>query len=222
MLRVHLGALDGGQHNLGHAGGAIASLRRCLQPVVVLGTSQSLLSSMPTLSSAEPKPAIVASGDNTVPRDYFGRRTAVRPCEHLPCAGQYRTGFALRTQGAYRSRDNVSAVVRQPKLSSPEHGVRDQERDLRDGDDQQKPDDHRDEERHHSAEDRRHRHVGGHPLHHKTLRPTGGVIIPISITITATTPNQIGSKPSPVITGKTIGIVTTSIDSPSRNMPSTT
>ena len=33
----------------------------------------------------------------------------------------------------------------------------------------------------------------------KTFKPTGGVIIPISMTMTATTPNQMGSKLRPVI-----------------------
>lgn len=56
----------------------------------------------------------------------------------------------------------------------------------------------------------------------KTLRPTGGVIIPISITMTTMTPNQIGSKPRLMMTGNTIGIVMASIERPSMNMPKTT
>ena len=37
------------------------------------------------------------------------------------------------------------------------------------------------------------------------LRPTGGVIIPISTFMVTMTPNQIGSKPSWVTIGKIIG-----------------
>src|SRR5271156_4789804 len=40
-----------------------------------------------------------------------------------------------------------------------------------------------------------------------TFMPTGGWIKPSSTVITITTPNQIGSKPSAVITGNTIGTV---------------
>ncbi len=41
----------------------------------------------------------------------------------------------------------------------------------------------------------------------KTLTPTGGVICPISIKITITTPNQMGSKPKACIDGKIAGNV---------------
>ena len=39
----------------------------------------------------------------------------------------------------------------------------------------------------------------------KTFTPMGGVICPISIVRTVTTPNQIGSKPKAVIAGKMVG-----------------
>ena len=57
------------------------------------------------------------------------------------------------------------------------------------------------------------------PFTTNTLIPTGGVISPISITITQITPNQIGSKPSPETMGKTTGSVTTSMARPSKNIP---
>ncbi len=53
----------------------------------------------------------------------------------------------------------------------------------------------------------------------KTSIPTGGVIMPISITIIATGPNLVGSIPKPVSIGKTIGSVMTSIDKPALNQP---
>lgn len=39
----------------------------------------------------------------------------------------------------------------------------------------------------------------------KTLTPIGGVICPISIVSTVTTPNQTGSKPRAIIEGKIVG-----------------
>ena len=39
----------------------------------------------------------------------------------------------------------------------------------------------------------------------KTFMPTGGVMRPSSTVMTIMTPNQIGSKPSCVTTGKTMG-----------------
>ena len=50
---------------------------------------------------------------------------------------------------------------------------------------------------------------GAMPLITNTLTPTGGVMTPISPTSTMITPNQIGSNPSYITTGKKIGIVTT-------------
>src|SRR3546814_5629410 len=47
----------------------------------------------------------------------------------------------------------------------------------------------------------------------KRLRPTGGVISAISIMMMMTIPNQTGSKPSPNITGATIGIEVIIIES---------
>ena len=44
------------------------------------------------------------------------------------------------------------------------------------------------------------------PLITKTLIPTGGVIIPISDTLTISIPNHIGSKPSDVAKGKKIKV----------------
>ena len=41
----------------------------------------------------------------------------------------------------------------------------------------------------------------------KTFMPTGGWISPSSTVMTMMTPNQIGSKPSAMITGKIIGTV---------------
>ncbi|EAU45866.1 hypothetical protein R2601_20701 [Salipiger bermudensis HTCC2601] len=55
----------------------------------------------------------------------------------------------------------------------------------------------------------------------KTSIPTGGVIMPSSITIIATGPNLVGSILKPVSIGKTIGSVMTSIDKPALNMPRT-
>ena len=51
--------------------------------------------------------------------------------------------------------------------------------------------------------------------------PTGGLIRPISTTMTMTMPNQIGSKPSPTTSGKKIGTVSRIIDSSSKNVPRT-
>src|SRR5882762_8326818 len=55
----------------------------------------------------------------------------------------------------------------------------------------------------------------------KQLRPTGGVIIPTSAVTILMTPNQIGSKPSVLISGSTIGTVRTRIAIWSMNEPST-
>ena len=55
----------------------------------------------------------------------------------------------------------------------------------------------------------------------KTFMPTGGWMSPSSTVITMMTPNQIGSKPSSVITGKMIGIVRMIMASASMRQPST-
>jgi len=55
-----------------------------------------------------------------------------------------------------------------------------------------------------------------------TFMPTGGVIRPSSTVITTITPNQIGSKPSVWITGKTIGTRRMIIAIASRTQPSRT
>ena len=54
-----------------------------------------------------------------------------------------------------------------------------------------------------------------------TFMPTGGWISPSSTVITMMTPNQIGSKPSAVITGKMIGTVRMIIAMASIRQPST-
>src|SRR5580693_7793434 len=54
-----------------------------------------------------------------------------------------------------------------------------------------------------------------------TFMPTGGWISPSSTVITIMTPNQIGSKPSAVITGKMIGTVRMIIAMASIRQPST-
>src|ERR1700761_2341238 len=54
-----------------------------------------------------------------------------------------------------------------------------------------------------------------------TFIPTGGGIRPSSTVMTITTPNQIGSKPSAVTTGKTIGTVRITIAIASIRQPST-
>ena len=59
------------------------------------------------------------------------------------------------------------------------------------------------------------------PLTTKTLTPTGGLMRPISSTMTMTTPNQMGSYPRVRMMGCTMGRVRTSMAKPSRNMPST-
>ena len=58
------------------------------------------------------------------------------------------------------------------------------------------------------------------PLITKTFNPTGGVIRPISKTITINTPNHIGSKPNDSMTGKMIGIVSMIMAIPSNTHPS--
>src|ERR1700754_952057 len=54
-----------------------------------------------------------------------------------------------------------------------------------------------------------------------TFMPTGGWINPSSTVITMITPNQIGSKPSAVTTGNTIGTVRITIAIASIRQPST-
>jgi hypothetical protein len=54
-----------------------------------------------------------------------------------------------------------------------------------------------------------------------TFRPTGGVINAASTMSTATIPNQTGSKPSLVITGRRMGIVSISIGMDSIRQPKT-
>src|ERR1700748_170433 len=54
-----------------------------------------------------------------------------------------------------------------------------------------------------------------------TFMPTGGWINPSSTVMTMTTPNQIGSKPSAVTTGNTIGTVRITIAIASIRQPST-
>ena len=56
----------------------------------------------------------------------------------------------------------------------------------------------------------------------KILRPTGGWINPISITIVITTPNQIRSKPAALSGGRMIGAVIRMIETGGRKKPSTT
>src|ERR1700730_4003219 len=56
----------------------------------------------------------------------------------------------------------------------------------------------------------------------KTTIPTGGWMSPSSTVITMMTPNQIGSKPSSLITGKMIGTVRITMASASIRHPSTT
>jgi hypothetical protein len=53
----------------------------------------------------------------------------------------------------------------------------------------------------------------------KTFSPMGGVIKPISISITIITPYHIGSNPTAIITGKRIGTVITIHDTMSQNIP---
>ena len=60
------------------------------------------------------------------------------------------------------------------------------------------------------------------PLKTKTLTPTGGVIRLISIVKVMMIPNQIGSNPSWITMGKTIGMANTIIESPSIKHPNTT
>ena len=55
----------------------------------------------------------------------------------------------------------------------------------------------------------------------KMFMPTGGWIRPSSTVITMMTPNQIGSKPSALITGKMIGTVRMIMASASIRQPST-
>ena len=56
----------------------------------------------------------------------------------------------------------------------------------------------------------------------KMLRPTGGWISPISITMVMTTPNQMRSKPAARSGGRMIGAVIRMIDTGGRKKPSTT
>src|SRR6266481_2407367 len=56
----------------------------------------------------------------------------------------------------------------------------------------------------------------------KTFIPTGGWMRPSSTVITMMTPNQIGPKPSSLITGKMIGTVRITMASASIRHPSTT
>ncbi len=53
----------------------------------------------------------------------------------------------------------------------------------------------------------------------KRFSPTGGVIIPISISRVTMIPNQMGSNPKLVIIGKVIGSVINSSDMPSKKHP---
>ena len=55
----------------------------------------------------------------------------------------------------------------------------------------------------------------------KMFMPTGGWIRPSSTVITMMTPNQIGSKPSAMMTGNTIGTVRMIMASASIRQPST-
>ena len=60
------------------------------------------------------------------------------------------------------------------------------------------------------------------PLSTKSTMPTGGVISPSSTMMTRKMPNQIGSKPSAVTSGKVTGRVISIIEIDSTNMPRTT
>jgi len=62
---------------------------------------------------------------------------------------------------------------------------------------------------------------GATPLMTKTFRPTGGVSSPISVALTTSIPNQIGSKPSFTINGKKIGTVSKIIAMVSITQPRT-
>ena len=53
----------------------------------------------------------------------------------------------------------------------------------------------------------------------KMFMPTGGLIMPISTTQTISTPNQTGSSPRCLISGKKIGTVSRIIDSSSIAVP---
>ena len=55
----------------------------------------------------------------------------------------------------------------------------------------------------------------------KRLRPTGGVIRPISMLMVRMSANQIGSKPAWVMIGNSIGAVIRMIATGGRNMPAT-
>src|SRR6202030_3706648 len=55
----------------------------------------------------------------------------------------------------------------------------------------------------------------------KTFMPTGGGMSPSTTVMTMITPNQIGSKPSCMITGKMIGMVRMIMASESMRQPST-
>ena len=63
--------------------------------------------------------------------------------------------------------------------------------------------------------------LGRNALMTKTLRPIGGVIRPISSSLTTTTPNHTRSKPYPSTSGTMKGRVRTRMPMESRNMPST-
>ena len=65
------------------------------------------------------------------------------------------------------------------------------------------------------------RSPGATPWMTKRFMPTGGVISPISATVTSRMPNQIGSKSSARITGKTNGTVSRIMESASMKQPST-
>src|SRR5690606_21333414 len=60
---------------------------------------------------------------------------------------------------------------------------------------------------------------GSKALMTKRFMPTGGEIMPISITVTISTPNHTGSKPRPVMTGKNTGMVSSTMDSSSITRP---
>lgn len=81
------------------------------------------------------------------------------------------------------------------------HRLRDEQHDLRKYHEQHQADDHREPEGQDALEIVLMGTSWAMPLTTNTFMPTGGVIIPISISMTAMTPNQIGSKPSDIMIG---------------------
>src|SRR5262249_45323322 len=102
------------------------------------------------------------------------------------------------------------------------HARREPQRDDREGDQNYQPNEVGHDERQDAGEDRREVMSWITLFMTNTIIPTGGWISPSSTVITMMTPNQIGSKPSSLITGKMIGTVRITMASASIRHPSTT